>query len=125
MQPASLSSRLIAIVLDTLVLGLIGAIVTGVVGDQILGISVGFLLGLAYNWYFWTKNNGQTPAKTLLGLRVVKTNGGKLGTIDAVVRYIGYYINSFLLLIGWLWAIWDSKHQGFHDKLAGTIVVRA
>lgn len=125
MQQASLSSRLVALFLDTLVLAVASAIVTGVVGDEILGISVGFLVGLAYNWYFWTKNNGQTPAKSLMGIRVVKSNGGKLNTVDAVVRYIGYYINTALFFIGWLWAIWDGKQQGFHEKLSGTRVVRA
>ena len=45
--------------------------------------------------------------------------------LQAVVRYIGYYINTLVLLLGWLWAIVDGNNQGLHDKLAGTIVVKA
>ena len=78
-----------------------------------------------YNSYFWTQNNGQTPGKSVMGIRVVKTSGQPLSIVDAVVRYVGYYINTFLLFIGWLWAIFDSKNQGFHDKRAGTIGVNA
>jgi uncharacterized RDD family membrane protein YckC len=42
-----------------------------------------------------------------------------------IVRYIGYYINSFIFMLGWIWAIFDSNKQGWHDKLAGTYVVPA
>lgn len=122
---ASLSSRLIALIIDNIILWVIGFIVGLVIDEQILGIGVGFILGILYNMYFWTQNNGQTPGKSMLGVRVVKTDGGKLNALDAIVRYVGYYINTILLLLGWLWAIPDPKNQGLHDKLAGTIVVKA
>jgi uncharacterized RDD family membrane protein YckC len=125
MQKASLMARLIAIILDSILLGIISGIVTAIVGEQILGVGVGFIIGLGYNWYFWTQNQGQTPGKALLGIRVVKVNGGPLSDLDAIIRYIGYYINTFVLLLGWIWAIFDDRHQGWHDKLAGTMVVRA
>ncbi len=125
MQLASLPTRLGALIIDNVILWAVGGIVGSIIGESILGIGIGFILGISYNWYFWTKNNGQTPGKALLGIRVVKANGGKIDTITAVVRYVGYYINTFLLFIGWAWSIWDPKKQGFHDKLAGTLVVRA
>ncbi len=125
MNQASLASRLIALIIDTLVLVVVGGIVSALIGEEILGIGVGFIVGVLYNGYFWTQNNGQTPGKSLMGVRVVKTNGQGLTWLDAIIRYVGYYINTFLLFIGWLWAIVDSKNQGFHDKLAGTVVVKA
>lgn len=122
---ASLLSRLIALIIDNIILWVIGYIVGLVLDEQILGIGVGFILGMLYNGYFWTQNNGQTPGKSMMGVRVVKTDGGKLNFLDAIIRYVGYYINTFLLLLGWLWAIPDGKNQGLHDKLAGTVVVKA
>jgi len=122
---AGLGSRLIALIIDSIVLAIIGGLVATIVGDEILGIGVGFIVGVIYNWYFWTRNNGQTPGKQLMGIRVVKADGSKVNDLEAVVRYIGYYINTFLLLLGWLWAIPDGKNQGLHDKLAGTVVVKA
>lgn len=43
--------------------------------------------------------------------------------VSAVVRYIGYLISGVVFCLGFLWAAWDSKKQGWHDKMAGTIVV--
>ncbi|MBI5958914.1 MAG: RDD family protein, partial [Chloroflexi bacterium] len=44
---------------------------------------------------------------------------------QAIVRYIGYYINTAFLLLGWIWAIFDDHGEGWHDKLAGTRVEKA
>ncbi|HMM27827.1 MAG: RDD family protein [Chloroflexota bacterium] len=125
MTQASLASRLIALIIDSIILAVVGGLVGLILSDEYFGISAGFIVGVLYNGYFWTQNNGQTPGKSLMGIRVVKTNGQGLSWLDAFIRYVGYYINTFLLFIGWLWAFIDSKNQGFHDKLAGTIVVRA
>jgi len=125
MNQASLVGRLIALIIDWIALFVIGGLASALFGDEILGIGVGFIVGILYNSYFWTQNNGQTPGKSLMGIRVVKTNGQPIGVLDAVIRYIGYYINTFLLFLGWLWAVFDSRNQGFHDKLAGTVVVNA
>jgi uncharacterized RDD family membrane protein YckC len=74
--------------------------------------------------YFLTKYQGQTPGKMLLGIRVVKTDGGALTTIDAIVRTLGYTLNWILLGFGWLLAFWDKNHQGLYDRIAGTYVVK-
>ncbi|HVO72200.1 MAG TPA: RDD family protein [Aggregatilineaceae bacterium] len=125
MAKSSLGARFMAIVADSLIVYILGLIVGAIIGRTVLGIGVGFLVGLVYNWYFWTRNNGQTPAKSFMGIRVVKTNGSRLTDLDAVVRYIGYYISGFVLGLGYLWAFIDADKQAWHDKLAGTYVVRA
>ena len=125
MPKASLSSRLIALIIDGIILGVVSWLVRTIVGSDILGISVGFIVGVLYNWYFWTRNNGQTPGKRALGIRVVSTSGGGVNDLQAVIRYIGYYISTFVLFLGWLWAIPDPENQTLHDKLAGTYVVKA
>lgn len=123
MSKAGIGQRLIAIIIDSILLGIVSGIIVAIVGD--VGAIGGFLIGVAYQWYFLTQNKGQTPGKVLLGIRVVKANGAPLSAIDVVIRYIGYYINTFFIFIGWLWAVWDGNHQGWHDKLAGTYVVKA
>jgi uncharacterized RDD family membrane protein YckC len=45
--------------------------------------------------------------------------GGRL-----VVRYLGYYVSIIPLLLGLIWVGFDAKKQGWHDKLAKTVVVR-
>ncbi len=125
MHNASLFTRFAAILIDSLIVGIFSTIVGIFTGDQILGVGIGFLVGLFYNVYFWTSRAGQTPAKSLLSIRVVSKDGGAVTVLQAVIRYVGYYINTFVLLLGWLWAIVDGENEGLHDKLAGTRVVRA
>ena len=78
---------------------------------------------LGYFITFWMLT-GQTPGLYLMGLRVVRTDGGRVTIGIAVRRMIGYYISAFLFL-GYLWVLWDDQRQGWHDKLAGTFVVYA
>jgi uncharacterized RDD family membrane protein YckC len=122
---AGLGTRLIALIIDGFVLGIISWVIGLVLGDTATGGIGGFIIGVAYQWYFLTQQNGQTPGKKLMGIRVIKVNGQPLQGADAVIRYIGYYINSIVIMIGWVWAIFDENNQGWHDKLAGTYVVRA
>ncbi len=77
---------------------------------------------IVYYIGFWS-NDGQTMGKTIVGLKVIRTDGSRLSVGRALLRYIGYIINASLFSIGFLWAAFDPKRQGWHDKLAGTLVV--
>jgi len=80
------------------------------------------LIASFYFIFFWTLL-GQTPGKMLLGLRIVSTEGNNITFGQALRRYIGYYLSALALYIGFLWVLVDNRRQGWHDKLAGTIVV--
>jgi uncharacterized RDD family membrane protein YckC len=82
----------------------------------VLGFSIVYYVG------FWT-TDGQTVGKTVLGLKVVGTGGSQLSTGKALLRYIGYIVNVIVLSIGFVWAAFDHRRQGWHDKIAGTVVV--
>jgi uncharacterized RDD family membrane protein YckC len=60
----------------------------------------------------------------LMGIRVVKTDRSPIDTGTTILREIGYYI-SIATVIGLLWAMFDADNQTWHDKIAGTYVVRA
>ena len=115
----------------------LGAIFTTTTTEVVSGVAVTvrtgsslptviiILLELAYFSWFWT-NRGASPGQQLVGIRVVDSEtGGPLKPSQAVVRYIGYLISGIPLLLGYLWAAWDPKKQGWMDKLAGTQVVRS
>lgn len=123
---AGIGERFIAIVIDTIIIGIIGGIF-GVQAGWWGGSIVGFVLGAFYQWYFLTQQNGQTLGKKLVGIRVVKADGSPITDADAVLRYIGYMLNSIPILIGlpWLWAAFDKQSQGLQDKIANTYVVKA
>lgn len=78
---------------------------------------------LAVTVFFWVKFAG-TPGKRLLGLRVIDAQTGKnLTPMQSTLRYLGYFLSAMPMCLGFLWVIWDEKKQGWHDKLAGTMVV--
>ncbi len=67
---------------------------------------------------------GKTLGKKLVGLRVVTTDGERLGFVRACWRDIAYLIASLPLGLGLLWVAWDPQKQGWHDKMAGTYVLK-
>jgi uncharacterized RDD family membrane protein YckC len=124
-QMASIGSRFIALVIDGVLLGAVTSALYPILGSfrEVEGLLT-FAFTIFYQWYFLTKYQGQTPGKMLLGIRVVKTDGRALSSIDAIARTLGYTLNWILLGLGWLLAFWDSNHQGLHDHIAGTHVVK-
>jgi len=89
----------------------------------LLGL-VSFLIGVGYVIFFWVSQNGQTLGKRAMAVRVVKDTGEPLDWETAIVRYIGYIISSIILFLGFIWVAFDSKKQGWHDKIAKTYVVK-
>lgn len=66
-----------------------------------------------------------TLGKRAMGLRVVDARtGGDITTGQAIGRYFSYVLSAWVLYLGFLWIIWDERKQGFHDKLAKTVVIR-
>lgn len=122
-QLADTGTRLVAIFIDGLILGFI----TGLLFPTLHETSwlVGFVMTLVYNWFFWTQWEGQTPGKRLLGIRVIKADGSPFSSTDALIRATGYYVNSMFFMLGWIWALFDDQKRGWHDLLAGTLVVKA
>jgi uncharacterized RDD family membrane protein YckC len=74
---------------------------------------------------FWIARQA-TPGKMLIGARIVDAGTyGKPTTGQLIIRYLGYYVSTLPLLLGFIWVAIDRRKQGWHDKLAGTVVVRA
>lgn len=83
-----------------------------------------FVFPIVITIWFWKKYLG-TPGKMILKLRVVDAETGlALSTAQAIGRYLGYYVSMLPFMLGFIWIGIDKKKQGFHDKLAGTVVVR-
>lgn len=120
---ADIGARFMALLIDGIILSVIGSV--GFLTAREPGIGASFFIGLVYYWFFLTRNNGQTPGKALMKIRVIKVDGSPISDSDAVLRYVGYIVNSLCIGIGWLWALLDANQQGWHDKLAKTYVVKA
>lgn len=84
-----------------------------------------YIAPAAASIWFWRAKQG-TPGKMLLSLRVVDAqtgNGLSLG--QAIGRYLAYFVSALPAGLGFLWIAFDARKQGWHDKLAKTMIVRA
>jgi len=82
------------------------------------------VVAVVYFAGLWTAQ-GQTLGQKLCGLHVVDVaTGGRISGGRAVGRYVGFVVSSWVLAIGLIWAAFDPRKQGWHDKMASTYVVR-
>ena len=73
---------------------------------------------------FWIVKQA-TPGKMAVSTRIVDAASGEAASAGQLVgRYLAYYVSLLPLGLGILWVAFDKKKQGWHDKLAGTVVVR-
>ncbi len=73
---------------------------------------------------FWVYKSA-TPGKMAIRATIVDAKTGLQPSKGQLIgRYFAYYISTIPLCLGFLWIAWDPKKQGWHDKLAGTVVVR-
>jgi uncharacterized RDD family membrane protein YckC len=81
------------------------------------------LLLLLYRIGLWTWM-GTTIGGIICQLRVVRTDGAPLRLADALVRGLSSVFSFAVLGIGYLWILRDADRQAWHDKIAGTFVVK-
>ncbi len=73
---------------------------------------------------FWIYRQA-TPGKMAIRASIVDAaTGGHPTTAQLAIRYVGYYVSLLPLGLGFLWIVFDPRKQGWHDKLAKTVVVR-
>lgn len=72
---------------------------------------------------FW-KYRGATPGKMAISAKIVDARTlGAPSTGRLVVRYVAYLASMLPLLLGFVWIAIDRRKQGFHDKIADTVVI--
>jgi uncharacterized RDD family membrane protein YckC len=126
-------ARLVAYLVDGLIqfglgigLLLVGTILLVIFAPLgILAFLAGGLFLFLYFPYFWQKS-GQTPGMKLMQVKVVRdADGGPIGWGPAILRLIGYYVSAFVFYIGYIWIFIDKRKRGWHDLIAGTVVIKA
>jgi uncharacterized RDD family membrane protein YckC len=127
--------RTAAAIIDFVVLSVVVVVMAGIVHLLYSGTSdpdlatqawmepLALLLPLAYFVVGWSL---QTPGMAVFKLRVVRADTNEaISPGTAFVRSIGLLISVWVLFLGVLWVAFDRRKQGWHDKFAGTVVVRA
>lgn len=151
---AGLTSRLMAFILDTIILAgvilfvswffvatwkllqlepivnelkkssSIFALLVSIFTSPIFYTTIMLLFVASYYVLFWTLA-GQTPGKGIMGLKILPRRGSKLSLSRAILRYLAFYLSIVPLGAGILWILIDDRRLAWHDKLAGTCVVYA
>lgn len=124
--------RLVASLLDGLILVAISLLLMSLAGINPLTDSTTFLQDFLFNWlpswtYYvaFTALYGATPGKMALGLRVLRTDGKPVDWLTAFMReVVGKTLSTFAFLLGYLWAFFHPKRQAWHDLIADTLVLR-
>ena len=129
-------SRAVAYIIDTLVISIsvsVGILITSATINALfpthkeLDVSP-WLYALIITWvggvYFvgWWTFTATTPAMWIFGLRITRINGERVGFVRALVRYLAFGVSALFFGLGFLWVLFDRRHQAWHDKIARTVV---
>lgn len=117
-----ISSVIFIFIFGSLIFGLDPMAMGG--GTELAAVLVNYILPAIYSIGFWIWMQA-TPGKMALGLVVVDADTGQpASTGKYIIRYIGYFISGLVLLLGFIWVAFSPRKQGWHDMIAGTVVVR-
>lgn len=126
--------RTLATVIDSIWLyGIIYTILWFLVGSDIFNQEARYTMTqFTFQWIiplivvmaFWLTKSA-TPGKMLFKMRIVDAETFQpVSSSRLLVRYLSYFISMLPLFFGCLWVAWDKKKQGWHDKIARTVIVR-
>lgn len=152
-QYAGFASRLVAFVLDAVILSLTIVLTTWLTAQVLIyfarvdirtcppvtvfrlslitcavvawGLKIfAVIFPFLYLLAFWMLS-GQTIGHYVLGLRVVRMNGKRISLISGILRIIGYALCFLTLGLGFLLILASDQRRGLQDRLAGTCVIYA
>ena len=116
LSPASFISRMGAVVLDVILVMIACALLE-------ISVRTALLIFLVYHVALWSWKS-TTVGGIICQVRVVRADRTPLLFTDALVRGLASIFSVAVAGLGWFWALWDARQQAWHDKIAGTYVVR-
>lgn len=116
-ERAGFWQRMAALLLDAVLI----CFVTGLIhqSDRLELIALA-----AYGAVMW-KLKGTTIGGILFGLQVIRVDGRPIDWATAIVRALGCFLSLVAVGLGFIWIAFDPERQAWHDKIAGTVVVRS
>ena len=121
-EAAGFWRRFAAAFIDALVVGIVEFILRLILGAA--GIALSLVFSAGYFTYFHG-STGQTPGDAALGIRVLDIDDGQvIGYGRAFGRWLVSLVSGFVIVLGYLWMLWDKRGQTWHDKAAGSLPVR-
>ena len=112
-------ARFVALILDNIFIFVV---------SSIAGYFLSAFTGIVFPWIYFafmeSREEKATLGKKIMGLSVTDVDGGRISFLRATGRYFGKILSAIPFGIGFLMAAFTQRHQGLHDLLAGTLVIR-
>jgi uncharacterized RDD family membrane protein YckC len=109
--------RMAALLLDVLLVGFVMSLLHPFGNTHLIALAI-------YGAVMW-KLRGTTVGGIVFDLHVVRLDGRPIDWETAIVRALGCFLSLFVVFLGFIWIAFDHNNQAWHDKIAGTVVVRA
>jgi len=120
---AAFKDRLAGFVLDFIAVMILAQVLGANSRNDDVVMRLALIIGVAYHVGFWTWR-GTTLGGIICQLRVVRTDGSALKFPEALVRGVTGIFSLVVLGLGFLWILRDPEQQAWHDRVAGTYVVK-
>lgn len=115
--------RFVGLIIDGILLGIVEAILRSILGSG-PGTGLYIVVSIVYFTVMIGSPRGQTVGQMAMGIRVIDFNtGGPIGYGRAFIRWLVAIVSGVVLLLGYLWMLWDKEKQCWHDKAANDVVV--
>lgn len=135
MSYADFWKRVVALLIDTVLLGIVGFVIGLILGlflallgaSEVVAGLLGNVLGLIVGWLYFALMESSpyqgTVGKIALGIKVTDLDGNRIGFGRATGRHFSKILSGLILCVGYIMAAFTDKKQGLHDMLANTLVV--
>ena len=137
--------RTAAYVIDSMIAGIVSGLLGGLVGGvmgafllnganlagnssgfiliQVVSNLIGIAIGVAYFAGFHSSASMATLGKMAIGIKVVRSNGERIGFLRGMGRYFALFVSGITLGIGFFMAGFTERKRALHDMLCDTLVV--
>ena len=123
---STIDSILLLLVIVPLLIGTYGmdSILSGTTDGGVSEFLITWVMPAVVVIVFWIFRSA-TPGKMIARIKIADAKtGGEPSTGQVIGRYFACFLSTIPLMLGFLWVAFDKRKQGWHDKLAGTIVVK-
>jgi uncharacterized RDD family membrane protein YckC len=119
--------RFLGYFIDSIIVVFVAGIPAGIVGvlADSLALFYVFYIPIVVLYFAWGDGSGGTWGKQVLNIRVASLDGGgDIGLGRGFARAIVLWLGAIPFYLGWFWMLWDDNKQTWHDKAAGSAVVK-
>lgn len=132
LEYAGIGWRLLAFLIDAIVLALGGSILGIVIGNGLNPLFIDYrgqgLVGVVLQWLYFAGLESSSMrgslGKRACGLIVVDMEGRRLTFLRATARYFSKMLSALVLFVGYLMIAFTERRQGLHDLIASTVVLK-